>query len=286
MSDRYPILITGINGFIGGALAKSIRKKGYDVWGLDISSSQDKQTLGVNLLDKNALIKVCKKLPKCSFLIHTAALAHGQKPPKGETVISTNTKITDNIIELFEKKISHIIFFSSVAVYGEANRKMPILISDDLRPSTNYGTSKLICEKKILKSSFKNSIILRSAPIYDQWHMQDVRKRVYLPGFTSIKMILIPSPQYSLANIETVINNILILISKKSNGHFIYNLSDLKTFSQKELTHWFTGKEVKIPIFLTKPFYFLSYILPKNIGYKFRCLYWKLFCSNIYDLDK
>ena len=284
MSDNHRILITGINGFIGNALAEAIRNKGYDVWGIDIASNHDRQVVGVNLLDRNAFAEVYKKIPQCSVLIHTAALAHGQKPPKGETVITTNLKITANVLEFFEKETTDIIFFSSVAVYGEDNRTNPVLVNDTLRPSTDYGKSKLICEEHVLRSDIKNSTILRLAPVYDEKHMVDIRKRVFLPGFSSIKMVLKPSPQYSLTSIDTVVKSLLSILSKAPDGQNIYNISDSKPYYQQDLTTWFPGKEVVLPVILTKPFYWLTYLLPKKFGYKIRCFYWKLFCSNVYEL--
>ena len=283
MTDNHRILITGINGFIGNALAEAIRNKGYDVWGIDIASNHDRQVIGVNLLDRNAFAEVYKKIPQCSVLIHTAALAHGQKPPKGETVITTNLKITDNVLEFFGKRTTDIIILSSVAVYGEDNRKNPVLVGDIQRPSTDYGKSKLICEEHVLKSDIKNCTILRLAPVYDEKHMVDIRKRVFLPGFSSIKMIIKPSPQYSLTYIDTIVQTVLSILPKGLNGQNIYNISDSKTYSQKELTKWFSGKEVTLPVILTKPFYWLTYLLPRKYGYKIRCFYWKLFCSNIYE---
>jgi len=285
MTDNHRVLITGINGFIGNALAEAIRNKGYDVWGIDIASNHDRQIIGVNLLDRNAFAEVYKKIPQCSVLIHTAALAHGQNPPKGETVITTNSKITANVLEFFEKETTDIIFFSSVAVYGEDNRKKPVLVSDPLRPSTDYGKSKLICEEHVLRSDIKNSTILRLAPVYDEEHMVDIRKRVFLPGFSSIKMIIKPSPQYSLTYIDTIVQTVLSILPKGLNGQNIYNISDSKTYSQKELIKWFSGKEVTLPVILTKPFYWLTYLLPQKYGYKIRCLYWKLFCSNVYEIN-
>ena len=92
------VLITGINGFIGQALSQAIRANGYEVWGID-TSDHDRHIIGANLLDRNEVSEVSNKIPQCSVLIHTAALAHGQKPPNGETVLTTNTKITDNVLE-------------------------------------------------------------------------------------------------------------------------------------------------------------------------------------------
>lgn len=212
-------------------------------------------------------------------------MAHGQKPPKDETVITTNVKITDNVLEFLGKRTTNIIFLSSVAVYGEDNRNNPVVVSDTLRPSTNYGESKLICEKRVLESDIKDCTILRLAPVYDQKHMLDIRKRVFLPGFSSIKMIIKPSPQYSLTSIDTVVQTILSILTKGTDGQKIYNISDPDTYSQRGLTTWFPGKEITLPVILTKPFYWLTYLLPNKYGYKIRCFYWKLFRSNVYEVN-
>ena len=279
------ILITGINGFIGQALSQAIRANGYEVWGIDITSDLDRHVIGANLLDRNEVSEVSNKIPQCSVLIHTAALAHGQKPPNGETVLTTNIRITDNVLEFFGNHTTSIIFLSSVAVYGEENRNKPVVVGDTLRPSTDYGKSKLICEEHVLGSDIKNCTILRLAPVYDQKHMLDIRKRVFLPGLPSIKMIIKPSPQYSLTSIDTVSKTVLSILSKSPDGQKIYNISDLEVYNQRELTTWFTGKEITLPVILTKPFYWLTYLLPNKYGYKIRCFYWKLFRSNIYEVN-
>jgi len=285
MSNKQRVLITGINGFIGDALSKSLRVSGYDVWGLDIASHQDNQVIGVNLLNLKEVFESFKKIPQCSILIHTAALAHGQKTPNGETVISNNIRITDNILEVFGKQTTHLFLLSSVSVYGEENRNKPVVVGDSLRPSTDYGKSKLICEERILESNIKNCTILRLAPVYSPKHMLDIRKRVFLPGLSSIKMIIKPSPQYSLTSIETVVKTILNIISKGPDGQIIYNISDSEAYNQRELATWFSGKEITLPAILTKPFYWLTYLLPKKYGYKIRCYYWKLFHSNVYEVN-
>ena len=279
------VLITGINGFIGNSLSEMIRNSGYDVWGIDISSGHDNQIIGVNLLDRNKVAEVSQKIPQCSVLIHTAALAHGQKPPKGETVLSTNLKITENVLEILGKGITEIIFFSSVAVYGEDNRNNPVFVTDTLRPSTDYGRSKIICENHVRQSGINKYIILRLAPVYDQKHMVDIRKRVFLPGCSSVKMLIQPPPQYSLTNIDTVVQTVLKILKKRDNYGGIYNISDLRLYNQQELAKWFPGIEITFPVILTKPFYWLTYFLPKKYGYRIRCLYWKLFHSNIYEVN-
>ena len=94
------------------------------------------------------------------------------------------------------------------------------------RFGSDYGKSKLICEEYVLGSEIKNCTILRLAPVYDQKNMLDIRKRVFLPGLSSIKMIIKPSPQYSLTSIDTVVKTVLSILSKSPDGKKIYNISD------------------------------------------------------------
>ena len=49
--NNSPVLITGINGFIGSALARSMKNKGYEVWGLATTPNDDSQIFQVNLLE-------------------------------------------------------------------------------------------------------------------------------------------------------------------------------------------------------------------------------------------
>ena len=281
-SINNKIIISGINGFLGKALSVDLRFAGYEVWGIDIFSNDDKYVSSADLLDYKAVERVASKFQSSITLIHAAALAHNQKPPDGETVITTNIIITKNILKAFNNKIEHIIFFSSVSVYGEDKRYVPVRVDDDLRPSTKYGTSKLICEKIILNSNINNCDILRFAPVFDRGHMHDVSKRVFFPGSSSIKIMIKPSPSYSLTKIETAVKNVRKLLSNKMGGKNIINVCDEIPYNQNELSNRFKGKIINVHVIILKPFYWLTYLLPKYYGYKLRCYFWKLFYSNIY----
>ena len=283
MAVSNRVLITGINGFIGKALSREIRSAGYDVWGIDFLPKGNNNILAADLLNLQEALKAANKLPPCSVLIHAAALAHNQKPPDGETVITINVKITENVLKAFGEKIQHMVFLSSVAVYGEDRRHGPVSVNDELRSSTEYGISKIMSENLILKSNISNCDILRFAPVFDINHMVDIRKRVFLPGFSSIKIIIKPSPEYSLTSIQTVVKNVLKILSKDTNGKSIYNISDSKPYNQNDLTNWFIGRKITIPVIFFKPFYWLTYLFPKKYGYKIRCYYWKLFRTNVYE---
>ena len=195
------------------------------------------------------LRKSKKSLPSFDILIHTAALAHGQKPSKNKSLVSYNVKITENLLKYFEDKISHIIFTSSVSVYGEDKRFKAVTISDRLRPSTLYGLSKVICEQKIISSKIEKYSILRLSPVFDKNNKIDVKKRVYIPFFDSWKMLIIPSPKYSLTKIETLVEVVLKIIEHKKSKYNVYNIADKNPYSQNELVGWFPGKKLSSQLF-------------------------------------
>jgi len=283
--DVSRILITGINGFIGKSLASKLEKNGYEVWGISSSISNKDKNFKIDLLDEDSIIKFYENSPEFLFVIHTAALAHGQKPPKGESIFSTNTKMTKNLIEHSNKKIKGIIFLSSVAVYGEENRGDLVSIDDYKKPSTNYGLSKLSCEEFIINSIIKNRIILRLPPVYDDNNLTDVKKRVFLPGLKSVKIILKPSPKHSLISLENTTKIIVDILKRDFKKTKIFNISDGIPHNQEDLANWFKGKKIILPILLTRPIYWITFLLPNKYKYKIRCLYNKFFENNIYKIN-
>lgn len=283
LANKCRVLITGSEGFIGTALKQCLTKEGYDVWGIDCVDNAESQVIKADLLDIAETSKAFEECLPFSEVIHTAALAHGQTIPSGDSYERLNTQMTDNLLKAIKGQYPRLILLSSVAVYGEDQRSTPVSTNDEARPATDYGKSKLQCEKLVLESNVKNCDILRLAPVYDETHVKDVKKRVYLPGPLKIKLRFWPSPLYSLCNIETVVQSVLNLLNQPPCGHVIRNVADPRPYSQNELLTWFPEISLPLPTFIFKPFYYATYLLPNRIGYPCRCTYWKLFGSNVYQ---
>jgi len=276
-----PILITGVNGFIGNALFLELTKNNYDVWGIYRKGWGKNKSFKIDLLNINEIYQIKEYFPFNFTLIHSASTANNSSFISNDNVRCSNVNITKNIIKVFKNQISCMIFLSSVAVYGEDGRNTPISTQEALYPSTDYGSSKVECEKIIINSGIKNYCILRLSPVFDEINMDDVRKRVFLPIFKSIKILIKPSPLHSLTNINTIheiIENILELNVEKH----IINVKDKQCYSQEEISKWFQGTQYVFPLIFFKPFYWVTYIMPYRIGYKLRCIFWKYFKNNIY----
>lgn len=280
MSENLRILITGSQGFIGSTLSKSLREVGYEVWGIDSKYPTNEFEIRASMLDINEITKALYAIPHFSTIIHTAALAHGQRPPYGETCLSMNIRISNNLLKaLCGQNVTRFIFLSSVAVYGEDGRNELVSVDNDLRPATDYGKSKVICEQSILASHIQHCEILRLTPVFDEKHMADVGKRVFFLGLPFVKIRLLPPPSYSFCHIQTLTQVILKLLSHQPNGQRIYNVADPEPYDQHRVLSWFPGRAIPLPIFLVQPLYAFARLIPGKKGYALRCMLWKLFYS-------
>jgi len=200
------ILISGASGFIGSALFKKLSEGGYDVWGIDRQGSTEDGVLSADLLSYESTCLAFSKISDCQVLIHAAALAHSEQKNKEDSYLRINSTITQNVVRAVKNMAikPHFIFLSSVAVYGEDGHNNSVNVCEKLRPSTDYGMSKVYCEEIIRKSGIQKWHILRLAPVFDQNHSKDIMKRVYFPGQSKFKMRVTPSPQYSFCHIETL----------------------------------------------------------------------------------
>ena len=283
VSNNPRVVITGSQGLIGKALGKALRDNGYDVVGIDVSRGPGDQVLKANLLDFEETQRAINAARPFSVLIHAAALAHGQAPPPGQSLLSVNSRMTENLINAVEKEKLRVVFLSSVSVYGEDAREGVVGVDEELRPSTDYGRSKKASEDIILESAVEHCDILRLAPVFDACYVVNARSRAFLPGLSRIKIWLLPSPKYSLCSLDTVVQKVCDLLGNPPCGRQILNVCDSRPYDQHEIASWFMGLTLPVPVVLLKPLYWSTFFFPAEIGYRVRCMYWKLFRSNVYS---
>ena len=159
------VLITGVNGFIGGNLVKLLISLGANVIGISNDRKKDKFLKYERLLknikyykgdisDYNLVKKVVSE-NKISICFHLAAQVDvniAKKEPFD--TFESNVRGTYNILELLRisKTIKSIIVASSDKAYGEYDlKKLPYQETYDLRPIFPYDVSKA-CADLITKS--------------------------------------------------------------------------------------------------------------------------------------
>ena len=280
------ILITGGNGIIGSSLVKHLyEQSNYEITVI----VNDNERFNQSKIYKNVIylsLDLTKSVPKgffkdrFHFIIHLAAKAHSKD---SKSIYYYNSLITKNLVNSLVNYSSHFIFFSSVSVYGESNRKYPISVNDYCRPASHYGKSKL-SDENFIRSIFKSYTIVRLCPMVSGKTNKDLLKRVYLPN-TSIKYYSPFKRVYNFSNLE-IINNFIYgkLIEENLNEKKIYNLHDGIRYDQKTLIDNYPGRTIKFNFFVLYPVFFVLKLFSFNSTvYKINCLFWKMFKTNTYD---
>ncbi len=135
-----PVLITGIQGFVGSHLAKALEEKGAIVWGLSRSVEKG-NILKANIIEFSRVDQIIKK-KKIAICFHLAAesiVESGQEDPY--QTLKINTLGTLNVLEAARKNnIEKLIIASTSHVYG--NNRLPFKEEYMPRPTRPYETSK------------------------------------------------------------------------------------------------------------------------------------------------
>jgi nucleoside-diphosphate-sugar epimerase len=275
------ILITGANGLIGNILVKNLVKYyKFKIFVLERNSNKLKID-GINLIEHDLTTPLPKnKIPKSiDYVIHLAAIAHGKN---NKSTLKNNCLITQNIIDSVKSYNPIFIFFSTVSVYGEANRRYPIKTSDFCRPSSYYGKGKLKDEKNI-QSNFKSYKILRLCPMLEGLKNKDLQKRVYFPK-TKIKYKSPYLRAYSFSSHSSIFKSMQLIFNSSNFKSGIINVKNSVNIFENELLIKFTGITIYIPksimdfIFgVLKFFSFNSFI------YHLNCNFWKMLKINTYE---
>ena len=203
------ILVTGVAGFIGYHLAKSLINANYDLVGIDnLNSYYDLDLKKARLTNLKKLnfsfykIDICdqKKLEniflKNNFdvIIHLAAQAGVRYSiEKPQEYIQSNINGFFNILELSRyNNIKHLIFASSSSIYGE-NENLSFeesQITDS--PKNLYAASKK--SNELISYSYANLFKLpctglRFFTVYGPWGRPDMAPMIFAKSILSQKPI-------------------------------------------------------------------------------------------------
>lgn len=151
------ILITGINGFVGGNLAKKLKSLGADVYGVSRSVEEKDKILKANILDFSRIDEFIKKtkIEICFHLAGESLVETGQTDPFN--TFKVNIEGTLNILESARKNhVGRIIISSTSHVYGK--NRVPYFEGYPPRPSRPYETSKACMD--LIAQSYSGSFNL------------------------------------------------------------------------------------------------------------------------------
>lgn len=166
------VLVTGASGFIGSTLVDRLLETGtYDVYAGVRKSSDRKylQNSRIKFMDVafSSPEKLKQQLSEENFdcIFHFAGLTKAKHLDDFEKV---NFDLTKNLVDAIDPQKTKLIYLSSFAAHGpgEEIHFTKAKTSDENKPNTAYGKSKLKAENYI-NSSFKGKyVIFRPTGVY------------------------------------------------------------------------------------------------------------------------
>jgi len=265
------ILITGANGFVGSNLIENFINKNYSVRCLvhknvsaRLKNIKNIELIYGDLLNINTIKNAVKNI---DYIFHCAAVLRVTQHHIFYRVNQYGTKNLAETVYKYNSGIKKFVYISSQAAMGPCNN-FSYKSVEDCSPVSDYGKSKLLGEKELLK--YKNKfpvIILRPAAIYGP------KDKDLFPFFKLAQSKLFPVLSGNNGNcfIQLLFVNDLVriceLIVEKEIKNDIYFISEEKPYNWNEIGNIIseiTGKHVykiKIPQWLT---YSIAYFLEKT----------------------
>lgn len=251
------ILIIGNTGFIGSFLAQKLMDKGYEIAGLDVNSTDNKNNLfrfvRGSILNPEDIMKAATGV---DAIINLAAKHHDFGVSE-EEFFKVNVQGTRNILNCASRLgIKRFIFYSSVAVYG--NYKVGVTEKMLPNPVNPYGRSKLEAEKLIqdwvVQDRTREVLIIRPSVVFGPENYANMyklidsiyKKRFFFVGRgNNIK---------TAAYVENLVDATVFLIERLKPGIDTYNYSDYPQMTSNQIVRIITQclscniPKLKIPL--------------------------------------
>ena len=228
--------VIGGSGFIGTSLATRLRELNIDFNILDIEAPKFENS-PFKFADVRSFGSLSDSLSRSSIIINLAAIHRDDVHPTS-LYFETNVDGAEKICMAAEdKSIEHIIFTSSVAVYGQ---NLGIVSEDNLpSPSNHYGKSKLQAEDVFISwqmrdPSKRNITIIRPTVIFGPSNRGNFYNLIHQIFKNKFLMIGSGKNRKSMAYVENVVDFILYSI-KFPPGIHVYNYADAPDLSMSEL---------------------------------------------------
>ena len=254
------IAVTGGSGFIGTRLIALLREAGHEIVIIDLVHDQP-----IDILHQDKLNAACEG---CDVIYHLAA-AHRDDIFPRSIYYETNGQGTRNVIKAAEAhNINHIIFTSTVAVYG-LNSGTPTEDSET-KPFNDYGKSKLEAEKYLqawaVRGAGNKATIVRPVVVFGENNRGNVH--TLINQITRGKFLMIGEGQNkkSMAYVGNIAAFLKHCLDETENIK-IYNYADKPDFTTRELVN-----VIYHHLNLTAPSFKLPYILGLSAGYAFDVL--------------
>lgn len=252
MTDSRTALVTGGTGFIGSHLVAELLANGWNVRCVVRPSSnlqwldgQSIQPITVDLAD--AHIDALKKgLEGVSAVFHFAGL---QSSAADDRYARVNTEGTKKIVAAMDEISpgAHLIFCSSIAAAGPVKGKKTINETDDAKPMSLYGKSKLAAEGIVEESGLKNATV-RPPLVYGP-RDKAVFSLFRFASYGYAPHLTMKTQKLSMVHVSDLVRGVLQII--ENDGRGIYYMTDGPPHTWEELFNGIGDAVGKKPKFIS-----------------------------------
>lgn len=154
--EKQRLLVTGASGFIGSFIVEEALRRGFEVWAAVRRSSSrqflTEERIHLIELDLSSESVLTQQLAGHAFdyVVHAAGVT---KCLHKDDFFRINTEGTQHLvraIQALQMPLRRFVYISSLSIMGAIREQQPyteICESDEARPNTAYGKSKLAAEQ-------------------------------------------------------------------------------------------------------------------------------------------
>ena len=291
------ILITGSNGFIGRQLCTALAKE-YEIFGINRTQSaqlDEQHGFICELSDFTSIHTIFDRIQP-DIVIHLAALVHKNHADTSQANYDfINYECACNIFDECIQRNCKLIFSSTIEVY--VNRQQTLVKESTVcSPKSYYAIAKYKAEEYLRTHSDQLTYaILQFAPVYGEAFTLNIDKRILLKPIPLAYYFKNGEYQFHFCSVNNIITFVTFLIEKDAYGNTIYNLSDKKAVSAKELITFYKAQgwckyHIRMPYLLCEAMIlflgvFYKVMKKKDVFLSIRN-FEKLFSSTIYSNQK
>jgi len=250
------ILITGANGFVGANLAENFARSGHSVRCLAHKNTSSIKNLPVEIFNGSVTKPetLTEAVKGADFVFHCAGILRAINP---KTFYDVNQDGSKNLIESVHKHnpgIKRFVYISSQAAMGPCAGMDPRDPGGNCEPVSDYGKSKLLGEREILKFRDKVPVtILRPAAIYgpldkDIFTFFQMASRGFFPILSGTKHSYV-----QLLFVNDLVEICSRVVEKTTLKEDIYFLAEKRVYSWYEIGGIIGKVTGKKPLIFTLP---------------------------------
>lgn len=169
------ILITGASGFIGSFIVEEAIRRGFETWAAVRKSSSHQfltdeciNFIELNLSSEEQLKEQLKDY-QFDYVVHAAGVTKCLNKADFHRINTEGTQNLVRAIQALKMPLHRFVYISSLSIMGAIREQQPyteILESDEAKPNTAYGRSKLEAEQWLDTVEDLPYVILRPTGVY------------------------------------------------------------------------------------------------------------------------